>query len=407
MNPLTSREPFNRRRLLATALAAGATVPLGLAGPVSSAASASPPPRLTLPAPTGPYPVGMVALHLLGPAARGRRRELMASVWYPARETWDAREARNAPAAERHPRVPWMSDALLRELLASAGFPPGAVRAPLTAGRRGAPARRLSGGRGLPVVVYSHGAHSHRADHTVIVQELASHGYAVVTLDHTDDAFTEFPDGRTLVPSEDPQDSMGPADFAADIRCVLDRLADLAAGRNPDLEGQPLPAHLAEALDLRRIGMLGWSKGGTATAHVMAADPRVWAGLGLDGPMIPAISAGLNRPFMMMTAEFTRADEPAVADFWQRLRGWRLNIQAEGAVHSSYGDNQVLIPQLAEAVGMSDAELRGYIGTLAPHRAVRIQQAYPRAFFDLHLRHRGGQLLDGPSRKFPEVTYLP
>ncbi|WP_283844082.1 hypothetical protein [Streptomyces barringtoniae] len=40
-------------------------------------------------------------------------------------------------------------------------------------------------------------------------------------------------------------------------------------------------------------------------------------------------------------------------------------------------------------------------------RALRIQQAYPRAFFDLHLRHRRGCLLDGPSAAFPEVSFLP
>ncbi|WP_236041574.1 hypothetical protein [Streptomyces sp. Y2F8-2] len=44
--------------------------------------------------------------------------------------------------------------------------------------------------------MYSHGSGSHRGDHTIMVQELAGHGYAVVTVDHTHDAFTEFPDGR-------------------------------------------------------------------------------------------------------------------------------------------------------------------------------------------------------------------
>ncbi|ATL32514.1 alpha/beta hydrolase family protein [Streptomyces formicae] len=255
-------------------------------------------------------------------------------------------------------------------------------------------------------MVFSHGAHSHRADHTVIVQELASRGYAVVTVDHTYDAFTEFPDGRVLVPSRDPQHAMGPADFAADIRFVLDRVEDLAEGRGPGSEGPPLPEHLAGALDTRRIGVFGWSKGGTATAHVMAADPRVRAGLSLDAPMEPLVSGDLDRPFMMMTATFPRQDDPHVAAFWERLRGWRLDIRAQGAVHSSYGDNQVLIPQLAKLVGMSDEELGDWIGTLDPDRAVRIQQAYPSAFFDLHLRHRRGRLLEGPSRRFPEVAFL-
>ncbi|MFI2764484.1 alpha/beta hydrolase family protein [Streptomyces echinatus] len=397
--PVDGRETLTRRRLLRTALAVGTAAPLGLTGPARASSGAPAPARLTLPAPTGPYPVGTVALHLVDTArpdpvaGPGRHRELMAGVWYPARDV------------ERYPPAPWMSAGALRELLASAGFPADAVQVPLTAGHQGAPARWC--GRELPVVVFSHGAHSHRADHTVIVQELASHGYAVVTVDHTYDAFTEFPDGRVLAPLRDPQHALGPADFAADIRFVLDRVDDLAAGRDPDAGRRPLPAGLAGAIDPRRTGMFGWSKGGTATARVMLDDPRVRAGLSLDGPMLPAVTGDLDRPFMMMTAEFTRAREPGVAEFWTHLRGWRLDVRAEGAVHASYGDNQVLIPQLAEAVGMSDEELRDRIGTLAPDRAVRIQQAYPLAFFDLHLRHRRGHLLDGPSRAFPEVTFLP
>jgi hypothetical protein len=103
---------------------------------------------------------------------------------------------------------------------------------------------------------------------------------------------------------------------------------------------------------------------------------------------------------------FTRAAEPSVAQFWSHLRGWRLTVRAAGAVHSSYTDYQILMPQVAHAVGMSDADLRGFIGTLDPARAVRVQQAYPLAFFDLHLKRRG-HLLDGPSPAFPEVAFLP
>jgi predicted dienelactone hydrolase len=217
-------------------------------------------------------------------------------------------------------------------------------------------------GERLPVIVFSHGAHDHRSDTTIVVQELASHGYVVVTVDHTYDAFSEFPNGRLTVPLYDLP--LYPRDFAQDIRFVLDRIEDLAAGRNPDVEHRPLPAGLSAALDLRRVGMFGWSKGATATALVMSDDQRVRAGLSLDGPMQsqPPITAELDRPFMLMTAEFTRAAEPSVADFWSHLTGWRLNVQADGAIHSSYCDTQWLIPQLAKAIGMSDEELQGWIG---------------------------------------------
>ena len=362
--PSIGRERLSRRGIITAALAAGLTVPLGLAGragaaPVATGPVTSGPPRMVLPAPTGPYPIGTVALHLVDRsrpdplAGSGHYRELMVSVWYPARDV------------ARYPRALWLSDAPMRALLEFAEFPADAVGAPVTAGHVGAPVRR-AGGR-LPVVVFSHEAHDHRADNTIVVQELASHGYVVVTVDHTYDAFSEFPDGRLTVPIGG-EDSLGAPDFARDIPFVLDSIEDLAAGRNPDADGKPLPAGLRGAPNPRRIAMFGTSKGGTATALVMGMDPRVRAGLSLDAPMEPLITTDLDRPFMMMTATFTRAEAPAVAQFWSHLTGWKLNVQADGAAHNAYDDYQVLLPQVAVAVGMSDEELRDWIGTLPrPH----------------------------------------
>ena len=386
---------LTRRHLLTAALATGVAVPLG-----AGAAQAAPgPARVTLPPPTGPHRLGTVSLHLVDRsrpdlvAGPGQHRELMVSVWYPA--------AREAP---RHPVAPWMAAAPLRELLDSAGFGADATTSPRTAAREGAPALRSAGRR--PVILYSHGAGGHRAETTIVVQELVSHGYAVVTVDHPYDSYSEFPDGRVTVPSEEVP--VTPWDHAHDIRFVLDRIEELVAGRNPDAGRRRLPAGLGAALDLRRIGMFGWSKGATATALVMNTDRRVRAGLSLDGPMQsqPPVG-GLDRPFMLMTAEFSRAAEPSVEEFWSLLTGWRLNVQADGALHGGYCDHQWLIPQLAVITGMSDEDLAGWIGTLDPARAVLIQQAYPLAFFDLHLRHRRGHLLDGPSPAFPEVTFIP
>ncbi|ATL32513.1 hypothetical protein [Streptomyces formicae] len=115
--PFESRRGFGRRRLLTAALAAGAAVPLGLAGPARSATGDPAPARLTLPRPTGPHPVGTVALRLRGAVGPGgRRRDLMTSLWYPARDV------------ERYPRAPWMTEGALRELLAASGFAPDVVR---------------------------------------------------------------------------------------------------------------------------------------------------------------------------------------------------------------------------------------------------------------------------------------
>ncbi|MFF2147524.1 alpha/beta hydrolase family protein [Kitasatospora sp. NPDC058190] len=414
--PTARRTGPTRRRMLGAALALGAVAPLGLARTASAAPASAgtvpsgtasggtdSPARLTLLAPTGPFPVGMVPLHLrdesrLDPNARpGRFRELMATVWYPAR----------AANADAYPLAPWMTEGALKAFLDDVGFPLPLTLAPLTAGHQGAPVHRT--GRPLPVVLYSHGAGSHRADHTIMVQELASHGFAVVTVDHTHDGITEFPDG-TVVTRDGVAPGLAPKDYAADLLFLLERVVDLANGRNPDVDGRALPTGLLGSLDARNIGVSGWSKGGTAAALAMVADQRIRAGLTLDGRMEsnPAITTDIDRPFMMMTAAYTRAASPYVETFWGHLRGWRLDVQATGAVHSSYGDDMTLIPQAGRLLGMAEQQIQSKVGTIDPDRCVLIQQAYPRAFFDLHLRNRHcGNLLDGPSKAFPEVVYHP
>jgi predicted dienelactone hydrolase len=361
---------LTRRHLLAATLATGAAIPLGGTRPSAAWAGT----RLTLPRPTGPHPIGTVSLHLAG-----RDREVMASIWYPAGRD-----------AQRYPPAAWMDAAALRALMVGNDLDPDGVTGPRTAGREGAPVLRALGRR--PVVLYSHGAGGHRSEATIVVQELASHGYVVVTVDHAD-SYTEFPGGRLRVPVDVP---VYPWDHVHDVRFVLDRVEDLAAGRNPDAGRRRLPDGLGAALDLRRVGMFGWSKGATATALTMNVDRRVRAGLSLDGPMEsqPPVT-GLNRPFMLMTAVFRRGTDP-LDRFWSLLGGWRLNVQARRAEHDSYIDNPWLLAQLGA----------GPEG-LKPRLGVRIQQAYPLAFFDLHLRNRRQRLLEGPSPAFPKVDYLP
>ncbi|MFC6929426.1 hypothetical protein ACFQHO_03045 [Actinomadura yumaensis] len=106
--------------------------------------------RLALPEPTGPRRVGTTSLHLID---RSRRdpwtspapRELMVSLWYPAR------------GAAGHPRAPWFPPAAseLYEQQTSQGLrtPLDGVDFPVTHGHEGAPVAVRPGGH--PVVLYS------------------------------------------------------------------------------------------------------------------------------------------------------------------------------------------------------------------------------------------------------------
>jgi pimeloyl-ACP methyl ester carboxylesterase len=209
---------------------------------------------------------------------------------------------------------------------------------------------------------------------------------------------------------------------------VLNELARLASGANPDAEHRTLPNRLRAALDLNKVGMFGHSLGGATAAKAMAADRRIRAGINLDGSMFLAnpalqqdirkLSAQLarqlgSRAFMIMTHHgHDLRDDPSLAGFWSNLKGWRLFLTMRNAQHYTYTDLEQFLSQLLSA-GIVPHELTRervtqVIGTVQPNRAIAAERAYIAAFFDLHLRelHGASKLLAGPSPTHPEIQFL-
>jgi hypothetical protein len=426
-------------------LAAAIALALLAAAPSAAAQTAAPPEvRFTpsLPKPTGPYAIGRTTLHLIDderpdPWTPGQARELMATVTYPARHV------------ERYPRSRWFSRAVAEDLEASLAQPPTSltpgsvdlVRARARS-RAEAPVARPSGrrARGWPVVLFSPGGGASREQNTAHIEDLASHGYAVVSFDHTYEApVVEFPDGRVArqVPellSADPKvlsvvfKRMIDA-RVADTRFVLDRLAELDRGRNPDAGRRRLPSGLRGALDLSRLGMFGYSYGGYTAGEAMVGDRRIDAGVNLDGTMAhgfglsedwpyapgEVVRRGLDRPFMLFGNEnhnhlapggFPDGGDPSWRDFWTNQRGPKLDLTLRRSEHGSFSDLQIAAPQFVRALGLPPGTFEPSVGTVDPDRSIAAQRAYIDAFFDLYLRHRDNRLLDGPSPAYPEIEFV-
>ncbi|WP_242907943.1 alpha/beta hydrolase family protein [Actinomadura terrae] len=412
------------------ALAAGIVSVVGaatFAQPVAASATESARKvRLSLPAPTGKAEVGTTELHLVD---RSRRdpwvsskpyRELMVSVRYPAR------------ASRGYPAVPQMPGRAAKhfDTVVSEGddplVPAGRVdwAATRTHSHAGAPVDRR--GSRYPVVLYSPGHRTPRALGTLLAEDLASRGYVVVSIDHTyDPSEVEFPGGRVEVHAQpqETQENIGAllakevATRSDDARFVLDEITRLNRGHNPDAGHRPLPHGLHGAIDLSRIGMFGHSLGGAASAQTMHDDRRVNAGINMDGGMLfngtpigPVFKNGLSRPFMLMNSDPFDHNAPELQPFWENLRGWRRNVQLKGSAHNSYTDLVAQVPQLFEAGLMSREGVIQTIGTDDPSRAARAldaERAVIGSFFDLQLRHRNNHLLDGPTPRFPDLSFVP
>lgn len=355
---------------------AAASTAVALAAGLTPAAAAEPV-ALTLPGPTGPYPVGTRELHLVDRDRTdpwtGLPRELMVSLWYPA--------ARNGPKARQFP------PAVAAFYDQNAGVPPGTADFAGTVTHSRTGATPLPGRR--PVVVYSPGGGHSRFLGTTLVEDLASRGYVVVGIDHTPASPVQFPD-RVELPQRGVDAAQVLRERVRDTGFVLDELTAF------------------KWLDLTRLGMFGHSMGGFTTAEAMLTDERIDAGANLDGSMDPrygqAATLGVTRPFLLMGGGLSsgvphnHAHSDDWAAFWSASTGWRRDLYLPAAEHLSFSDAQVLLPQL-------DGDFTGAIGTIDPRRSLAAQRGYLAAYFDLHLRGRPTTVFDRQSH--PDVRIIP
>ncbi|CAM5272207.1 alpha/beta hydrolase [Streptomyces abikoensis] len=407
----TGRRTVITSTLAATAgalFAGGAAAPAA-ARPRTAAADGI---TLRLPAPTGPYRIGVTHLYL---ADRSRRdplepgipvREVMASVFYPARTV------RGCPLA------PQMSAGAAADFGADGrrghpALPAAGVNwaATLTHAHTGAPA---DAARRRPVLLYSPGGGDPRTMGTSLACELAGHGWVVVTVDHPGDAAeVEFPvamTGRDIVrptvlrydPRTDPGLFRTLIDTRiADLRFVLDQLEVLAAGRNPDAAGRPLPEHLGRALDLRRAGAYGHSAGGTAVTQALYDDRRLAAAADLEGyldrapkapggegELYPVARHGTDRPLLLLGTDGFE-DRKGLERSWSavlaRSGGRACRRQLGRAAHGVFTDYAALVPQLQAAGLMTAADRVRMVGAADPAVSVPAVRHHLRSFFARHL----------------------
>ena len=289
---------------------------------------------VTLPAPTGHWPIGTVDLHLID---RSRRdplkpsksfRELMVSVWYPAER------------GGKFPIAPWLGPAAAadwdKHSAPGLTIKRGAVdwQGTRTHARTGAPVARSAGK--LPVVLFSSGDGGDRALGTTLVEEMASQGYVVVTVDSTYEVDqVEFPGGRVerAVPLPKKLTKKVIAELlekhnrarVADMKFLLRQIDALGHGRNPDAEKKHLPAGLPAAMDLSRMGMFGASLGGSVAAQLAHDDPRISAAANLDGEFFGrVVHTGVEKPFLLMASDVNTLEGNASwKSFWAASTGWK------------------------------------------------------------------------------------
>ena len=361
-----------------------------------------------LPKMSGPYQVGTRTFYMEDASRKelysgedGPRR-FMIQVWYPAdprpddkQGPWMNHAEIYAPSISDYLRLPhFFLDHLT--LVKSPAY----VGAPLHSAPAG----------GYPLISFSHGWNGFAAQNTGQMVELASHGYVVVSIEHTYGArITVFPDG-TVAPNNPNALPEGKpeAEYDAAARQLVDQWTgdisftlDFLASQNADAASP-----FSGALNLNRIGVYGHSTGGGAAIQFCGTDPRCKAVLGLDPFMTPVslavLDSGLKQPAFFMFSQAWADDADSKNS--RLFRGFITHapnsqgvVSIDGTRHYDFSDLPLLSP-IAPQLGLK--------GPLDGKQVVKIVDTYLLAFFNSTLQGQPTGLFNGRFETFKEVQPL-
>ena len=353
----------------------------------------------SLAAPGGQYVVGTTTAQLRDDAreevytpAPEDKREIVVQVWYPAAERGDSERAPYlaalevaGPAVARRLELPSFLLGHLDHIETHAY-----VDAPAADGV-------------FPLLIFSHGLRGLRTQNARLMEELASQGYIVASVDHTyGSVLTVFPDGRVVFyndervfPDDVPFIEAGARlvdVWAADALFVAEQMAAWNEEEDHLLAGR---------IDTGRLGTLGHSTGGATAVEACAQMAACQAALGLDAWVQPVSDTFLEdypKALMLLSApEWLGPENDALgAKLFRERAGEGHLLTMAGAEHFDFTDLPLLSP-LTPALGLS--------GEIDGRRALAIINAYSVAFFDRNLKGETSPLLEGPSPDYPEVSF--
>jgi dienelactone hydrolase len=363
-------------------------------------------PVFNLPALSGPYKVGTQIRYVVDESRddpfsdyRHDARELMIQIWYPADPS-----ARGSVAPYRDRRITTLRDG--RYAL---------VKTHSILGTELSHSHTQ-----YPLLLYSHSWSGLRTESTFLCEELASHGYVVVGIDHPyGAAITVFPDGRIARRNfEGQEDYTSPAALEAFVRTAdqqvgirsLDAISVLNTLERLNAD-DPLGL-LTGRLDVARVGIFGWSFGGTTAAEAASLDRRFKAGADIAGMIAGnAAKQGTFSPFLFMYEgayehpPYAPGSDQTGLDPEKRreVEFNRDELVKKKQSLSRYG-GYLMVVAGTDHPDFSDAPISSPLRYTHAEDTARIVSRFTLAFFDKYLKGIEQPLLDGPSPSIPGVS---
>jgi dienelactone hydrolase len=349
-----------------------------------------------IPPPSGEHAIGTTRVDL-----GGAPRRVPVQAWYPA-------QRRDGP------REMYLDDELRAALSELTRVPKfllpqnpsySVVNAPAVPGR-------------YPVLLFNHGFGSFQKQSTSLMEELASHGYVVLSLGHPSESLVvQFADGTVERHRADHpawiEIRAGLKELEKNVRELAPLLAGARAAKDPATLRQAMGAiarhrsyaalvpvlelwrqdslvvldqlvslasPLGEIVDPGQVGVFGHSLGGMVAGRLAMTDGRLRAGMNYDGAQLPPgdeVPYALRVPFCFLYAGTSKVGATAVSTGGMNdalLTAGGCGAVLHGATHLNFTDMNNL-SMMARALGSIDR------GEMA-----RVLRATTVGFFDHHLK---------------------
>ena len=277
-----------------------------------------------------------------------------------------------------------------------------------------------------PILIFSHGFGEHYSQNSILMEELASHGYIVFSISHHYECkFSSFPDGRLIYLDMNSQRfqkimqeqqnpkamellqkmynasnneermqvlvetsnalptilTESPKYWAEDISFFMDQLESMN-NENKILK---------DKLNLDRIGVFGMSLGGMATSEICLTDKRIKAGINIDGGLYGTLlNVKHQTHFMFLNSKrFLGYGKIFIGE--STVDCYSLSVKDSD--HYNFSDYSVYpVPSISFLLGTIDGE-----------KTIEIMNVIALAFFDKYLKENNDINLIEQAKKYPEI----
>ena len=384
--------------------------------------------QTVLPKPTGPYAVGSRYFYLIDKDRPDLispdpldHRAISLEVWYPAEPVPDD-------------QIILLSDRKLIEGYVQEGALDGTILTEwaMEPTHSFLKARPAKANPPFPVILYSSSGVMNA--NTLLSEELASHGYVVFSIGHP--YWCEFyfdAEGKTT-PLDKNNEYYKQLWEEEGSRSAIQTKSEItlatAMEDTPDLYkklNQAMPTEVNDlrlwgedigfvidqlkemnsetgffkgALDVNRVGVMGYSKGGAAAGqYCLTADDRCKAGINLGGFMFgDIVEKNLKKPFLIMEQVEPWAPDgrPIGELFFERAESSAYMVVLKDALHGNFCDMTLAKKYI---------KLEGIVGPIDGEECLTIIEYYVLAFFDKYVKGVPGAVIEDLSATYPEVYF--